>query len=72
MQSLFLKIKKNFAYLALIAIYFFFINIEAQKERDSYQKINKNNEIKELTENEDSTIYQSNETIPITIIPYQQ
>ena len=70
MKSLFLNIKNIIPYLLLISIYFFFINIEARNDLNSYNKKNntidkeKDKNYKEL-EDIDKTL-----TISIPVIPY--
>ena len=68
MKSLLLKIKNMFPYLLLIALYFFFINIEARKKQINNEGTitNKDNNTKK------SNIYDSNLRISIPVIPYSQ
>ena len=68
MKSLLLNIKNNFPYIFLIAIYFFFVNIEAKKEKNINNLNHKENE----TNLKKSVINDNNRTIPIQVIPYSQ
>ena len=67
MNSLLLNIKNLFPYLILISIYFFFVNLEARKELNIKEPINR---IKERntkkTYNKDSNL-----RISIPVIPYK-
>tara|TARA_Y100001968_G_scaffold201593_1_gene185156 strand:+ start:97 stop:315 length:219 start_codon:yes stop_codon:yes gene_type:complete len=72
MKDFILNIKNLTPYLLLIAIYFFFVNIEARNS----QNINQNNKI--LLDNEKEIIEESsdinfyNRTIEIPVIPYKK
>jgi len=72
MKSLFRKIKNLVPYLLLIAIYFFFINIEAQKNRTSDEDLKINKHINDEKAIERSTFNDSSMTIPIPVIPFNQ
>ena len=66
LTNLLIKIKNLLPYLLLIAIYFFFVNLEAKKERNNYKTIKEDN-----TDNanaEKSMNKQIRITIPV--IPY--
>tara|TARA_Y100001968_G_C19198850_1_gene638932 strand:+ start:616 stop:831 length:216 start_codon:yes stop_codon:yes gene_type:complete len=70
MKSLFLNIKNLLPYLLLISIYFFFINIEARNDLNSYKKNNETIEKekdKKYLELED---IDRSPTISIPVIPY--
>ena len=65
-----INIKNSLPYLLLIAIYFFFINIEAKNDLNSYKKYNskfdkENNRIYPELESIDKTLI-----ISIPVIPY--
>ena len=68
MKLLILNIKNTFPYIFLIAIYFFFVNIEAQKEHN----INNLNQTQNKSNRKESDINDNNRTIPIQVIPYSQ
>ena len=68
MNTLFIKIKNMVPYIFLIAIYFFFINLEASKDK----KYNKINEIKNEANVNQSNINDNNLTKPIQVIPFIQ
>ena len=67
--SIFLKnIKNLLPYFLLIAIYFFFVNLEASKNKENNQKSEK-----EKILSEDSSIYNmKNLRIEIPVIPYNE
>ena len=67
MRSLLIKIKNLAPYLLLIAIYFFFVNIEARKNQN-----NTPNKFLEQTNQSQSDIEEENRTISIPVIPYNQ
>ena len=64
MKSIVINIKKLIPYLLLIALYFFFVNIEAGKEKNNNHKIIEN--IEEVNEKNFNT------RIRIPVIPYQK
>ncbi len=68
MKSLILNIKNSLPYILLIVIYFFFINIEAQKD----QKNNKFNKIKKEVNVKKSYSKDNNLRIPIQVVPYNK
>ena len=71
MKSLLLNIKTLFPYLLLIGIYFFFINIEAKKERNNlYNNILINGE--EDYQNNQRSRVDMNRRISIPVIPFEQ
>ena len=62
------NIKNLLPYIALIALYFFFINIEAKKN-NSFQRNSKNERTLDVDETKlDKKIYR----IEIPVIPYNQ
>ena len=63
MKSLLIKIKNFLPYLLLISIYFLFVNIEAQKQQQINQRINKSHD-------KDLYIKENSKTIAIPVIPY--
>ena len=63
MKSLLIKIKNFLPYLLLISIYFFFVNIEARKQQQINQRINK-------SQDKDLDIKENSKTISIPVIPY--
>ena len=66
MKSLLINFKNFLPYLAIILIYFFFVNIEAQNDQMKNQRsILKNNLIKDK-----SIINDTNIIIEIPVIPY--
>ena len=71
-KSLFINIKNIIPYLTLIAIYFIFINIEAQKNQSI--KLNNNRDIEKTNQNikKKSVIKEHTLIIPIPVIPYSQ
>ncbi len=62
------NIKNLLPYLVLIAIYFFFINLEARKDRNN--SIILTNENKSLDDN--SKIVDYDQIIKIQVIPYEK
>ncbi len=67
--SIFLKnIRNLLPYLILIAIYFFFINLEARKETGN--KVNKNE--KNIPSVDKSSFEEKNFRIKIPVIPYKK
>ena len=66
MKSILIKFKNFLPYLTIISIYFFFINIEAQKDQMKIQgSVLKNKSIKNK-----SIINDTNIIIEIPVIPY--
>ena len=75
MKLLFMKIKNLTPYLLLIIIYFFFINIEARKSRNSYQNnTNSKNIMRKVNENsnENYNLTDTIRIISIPVIPYSE
>ena len=71
MQQLYLlmkNIRNLLPYIALIALYFFFINIEAKKNKNSKQIINNENMITVDETKQDKKMLR----IEIPVIPYNQ
>ena len=62
------NIKNLLPYLLLIAIYFFFVNLEAGKDK----KTNRTNENESLLIEEKSTEQNKQQRIKIPVIPYKQ
>ena len=62
------NIKNLLPYLLLIAIYFFFVNLEARKEK----KTNRTNENEYLFTDEESSEQKIKQRIIIPVIPYKQ
>ena len=62
------NIKNLLPYLLLIAIYFFFVNLEAQKDNET----NRTNENESLLIEEKSTEQNKQQRIKIPVIPYKQ
>ena len=62
------KIKNLLPYFLLIAVYFFFINLETRKEKNNNRTIDKNHE---LTDDK-SIISDKQLRIKIPVIPYKQ
>ena len=60
------NIKNLLPYLLLIAIYFFFVNLEAGK------KTNRTNEIESMMIDEKSSEQYKQQRIKIPVIPYKQ
>ncbi len=67
MKSLLINIKNLIPYLILIAIYFFFVNIEAKKNQTKTLNI-----YLEQTNQSKSDIEEKNRIISIPVIPYNQ
>ena len=71
MKSLFINIKNLLPYLLLVAIYFFFVNIEARNNVNRYEKnskvIKKNNN----TNDANSADNNYNERIAIPVLPFK-
>tara|TARA_B100000965_G_C19323312_1_gene639668 strand:- start:212 stop:412 length:201 start_codon:yes stop_codon:yes gene_type:complete len=65
MKSFFLSIKNLTPYLLLVAIYFFFINIEAKKNNNNLIEIEKSNNLTE------SNIKNKDSAINIPVIPFK-
>ena len=62
------NIKNLFPYLLLIAIYFFFVNLEARKENET----NRTNENEAIMIEEKSSEQNKQQRIKIPVIPYKQ
>jgi len=62
------NIKNLFPYLLLIAIYFFFVNLEAGKDKET----NRRNENESMLIEEKSTEQYKQQRIKIPVIPYKQ
>ena len=62
------NIRNLLPYFLLIVIYFFFINLEASKEKKIYQK----NEKEKIVPNNKTNIYEKDVRIKIPVIPYNQ
>ena len=62
------NIKNLLPYLLLIAIYFFFVNLEARKDNET----NRTNENKSMLIEEKSTEQNKQQRIKIPVIPYKQ
>tara|TARA_B100001250_G_scaffold221935_1_gene190336 strand:+ start:193 stop:408 length:216 start_codon:yes stop_codon:yes gene_type:complete len=62
------NIKNLLPYLLLIAIYFFFVNLEAGKDK----KTNRTNENEYMLNNEESSEQNKQQRIKIPVIPYKQ
>ena len=62
------NIKNLLPYLLLIAIYFFFVNLEARKDNET----NRTNENESLLIEEKSTEQNKQQRIKIPVIPYKQ
>ena len=62
------NIKNLLPYLLLIAIYFFFVNLEARKENET----NRTSENESLLIEEKSTEQNKQQRIKIPVIPYKQ
>jgi len=65
MKSIFLSIKNLTPYLLLVAIYFFFINIEAKNNINNLIEIEKSNNLIE------SSIKNKDSAINIPVIPFK-
>ena len=70
-QKMTINIRNLLPYLLLIAIYFFFVNLEAKKEKmqNNNKKVNYEKE-KVLTKNE-IKIFNKNNILEIPVIPYK-
>ena len=62
------NIKNLLPYLLLIAIYFFFVNLEAVRDKET----NRTNENESLLIEEKSTEQNKQQRIKIPVIPYKQ
>ena len=62
------NIKNLLPYLLLIAIYFFFVNLEARK----YKETNRTNDNESMLIEEKSTEQNKQQRIKIPVIPYKQ
>ena len=62
------NIKNLLPYLLLIAIYFFFVNLEAGRDKET----NRKNENESLLIQEKSTEQNKQQRIKIPVIPYKQ
>ena len=62
------NIKNLLPYLLLIAIYFFFVNLEAGRDKET----NRRNENESLLIEEKSTEQNKQQRIKIPVIPYKQ
>ena len=62
------NIKNLLPYLLLIAIYFFFVNLEAGRDKET----NRRNENESLLIEEKSTEQNNQKRIKIPVIPYKQ
>ena len=62
------NIKNLLPYLLLIAIYFFFVNLEAGKDKEK----NRTNENESILIEEKSTEQNKQQRIKIPVIPYKQ
>ena len=62
------NIKNLLPYLLLIAIYFFFVNLEAGRDKET----NRTNESESLLIEEKSTEQNKQQRIKIPVIPYKQ
>tara|TARA_Y100001968_G_scaffold312446_1_gene335610 strand:- start:180 stop:395 length:216 start_codon:yes stop_codon:yes gene_type:complete len=71
MKSLFLNIKNLIPYLLLIAIYFFFVNIEARNGQNTY-KNNKTNRQENKSNYDNFDVNDSSGRISIPVIPYNK
>ena len=68
MKTLLIKIKNLYPYFLLIGIYFFFINIEAQRDRSIHE--NKGDVITSQMKSNNNTD-DLNLTISIPVIPFE-
>ena len=68
MKSIFLSIKNLIPYLLLVAIYFFFVNIEAKKNYNFKKRteIEKYKDLNETNNNKNDSL------IVIPVIPYNE
>ena len=62
------NIKNLLPYLLLIAIYFFFVNLEARRDKET----NRTNENESMLIEEKSTEQNKQQRIKIPVIPYKQ
>ena len=62
------NVKNLLPYLLLIAIYFFFVNLEARKDNET----NRTNENESMLIEEKSTEQNKQQRIKIPVIPYKQ
>ena len=62
------NIKNLLPYLLLIAIYFFFVNLEAGKDK----KNNRTSENEFILSEEESSVQNKQQRIEIPVIPYKQ
>ena len=62
------NIRKHIPYFLLIAIYFFFVNLEAKKDKNKY--LNSDNE--EIVSDDRSVFNDKSVRITIPVIPYDQ
>ena len=62
------NIKNLLPYLLLIAIYFFFVNLEARNDKNN----NRINEYKTILTDKESSEQTKNQRIKIPVIPYKQ
>ena len=69
MKTLLINIKNLFPYLFLIAVYFFFVNMEATRDNI---KVEENVKINIDNINNNSEIKKVDVTIPIPVIPYNE
>lgn len=75
MKSLFIKLKNIYPYILLVIIYFFFINLEARKQR-IINMDDKENQIEEIqiktTQGKKDLSYENknNSKLTIPVIPY--
>ena len=70
MKTIFKDIKNFLPYLALIFIYFFFVNIEAKKSRNENHILNKNNRNENNLKDNKKENINRNLRISIPVIPY--
>ena len=64
---IFKNLRNLLPYLVLIGIYFFFINIEAKKQKDSQKFIDGENNLS----NKKTKLYEEQLKISIPVIPYK-
>ena len=68
MKSIFKKIKNMIPYILLVAVYFFFVNLEARKSQNgNSEQIRSQKDEKSLNSSNDNII-----TIKIPVMPYKQ
>tara|TARA_Y100001968_G_C19294822_1_gene686084 strand:+ start:275 stop:484 length:210 start_codon:yes stop_codon:yes gene_type:complete len=68
MKSIFKKIKNMIPYILLVAVYFFFVNLEARKSQNGHsEQIRSQKDEKSLNSSNDNII-----TIKIPVMPYKQ